>query len=224
MTNLQEILQQLQAASHAGTLKRYEKIGEIKPYYGVPMGAISGIAKNYKNQIDLVGPLWQTGVLEAQYLAIQIAKTKPNMLEQAELAAFLQVTCSVNVLDKLASVILSKRKDNRYWEEYLLAQEAPVFQRLGWFLRAKYFASNTAETEEIEETLAYIKKHLQGADELVQWTMNQCLVEIAVTYPDYLNEGLAIGRDLAVYADMKVAKGCTSAYAPDWIAALLRKK
>ncbi|HFR3653937.1 TPA: hypothetical protein ACHVEU_000875 [Streptococcus suis] len=44
MTQIKELLTQLQAASHAGTLKRYEKIGETKPYYGVPMGAISGIA------------------------------------------------------------------------------------------------------------------------------------------------------------------------------------
>ncbi len=44
MTELNTILTQLEAASHTGTLKRYEKIGETKPYYGVPMGAISGIA------------------------------------------------------------------------------------------------------------------------------------------------------------------------------------
>ncbi|MCO0797079.1 hypothetical protein NGA77_01610 [Streptococcus suis] len=31
MTELNTILTQLQAASHAGTLKRYEKIGETKP-------------------------------------------------------------------------------------------------------------------------------------------------------------------------------------------------
>ncbi len=33
MTEMNTILTQLQAASHAGTLKRYEKIGETKPYY-----------------------------------------------------------------------------------------------------------------------------------------------------------------------------------------------
>lgn len=54
--------------------------------------------------------------------------------------------------------------------------------------------------------------------------MNQCLVEIAVTYPDYLEKGRAIGQKLGVYSEMKVAKGCTSAYAPDWIEALLPKK
>ncbi|HEM2542701.1 TPA: DNA alkylation repair protein [Streptococcus suis] len=224
MTQIKELLTQLEAASHAGTLKRYEKIGETKPYYGVPMGAISSIAKAYKNRLDLFAPLWQTGILEAQYLAIQLAKTKPDQLPQADLENCLKEEFSVNVLDKLASIILSKRKDSRDWEETLLAQKPAIFQRIGWFLRAKYFAGKTASNQEIEETLDHIRQHLQTADPLVQWTMNQCLVEIAVAYPDYLEQGLAIGQELAVYVDMKVPKGCTSAYAPDWIEALLRKK
>ncbi|NQG96672.1 DNA alkylation repair protein [Streptococcus suis] len=224
MTQIKELLTQLQAASHAGTLKRFEKIGETKPYYGVPMGAISGIAKAYKNRLDLFAPLWQTGVLEAQYLAIQLAKTKPNQLTLEDLENCLDEEVSVNVLDKLASIILSKRKDSMVWEEDLLAKDQAIFQRLGWFLRAKYFSGKTASSQEIEETLDHIRQHLQTADPLVQWTMNQCLVEIAVAYPDYLKQGLAIGQELAVYVDMKVPKGCTSAYAPDWIEALLRRK
>lgn len=224
MTDINTILTQLEAASHAGTLKRYEKIGETEPYYGVPMGAISGIAKAYKNRMDLFAPLWQTGVLEAQYLAIQIAKNKPDQLTLEDLENCLDEQVSVNVLDKLASIILSKRKDGRVWEETLLAQKPAIFQRLGWFLRAKYFAGKTATNQEIEETLDHIRLHLQTADPLVQWTMNQCLVEIAVAYPDYLEQGLAIGQELAVYVDMKVPKGCTSAYAPDWIEALLKRK
>ncbi|HFU4115609.1 TPA: DNA alkylation repair protein [Streptococcus suis] len=224
MTELNTILTQLQAASHAGTLKRYEKIGETKPYYGVPMGAISGIAKTYKNRLDLFVPLWQTGILEAQYLAIQIAKTKPDQLPLEDLENCLDEEVSVNVLDKLASIILSKRKDSKDWEEILLAKDEAIFNRLGWFLHAKYFAGKSASNQEIEETLEHIRLHLQTADPLVQWTMNQCLVEIAVAYPDYLEQGLAIGQELAVYSDMKVPKGCTSAYAPDWIEALLRRK
>ncbi|HEM4264988.1 TPA: DNA alkylation repair protein [Streptococcus suis] len=224
MTEFNIILDQLEAASHAGTLKRYEKIGETKPYYGVPMGAISGIAKAYKNRMDLFAPLWQTGVLEAQYLAIQIAKNKPDQLTLEDLENCLDEQVSVNVLDKLASIILSKRKDSKDWEETLLAKDEAIFNRLGWFLRAKYFAGKTASNQEIEKTLDHIRQHLQTADPLIQWTMNQCLVEIAVAYPDYLEQGLVIGQELAVYSDMKVPKGCTSAYAPDWIEALLRRK
>ncbi|MBF0778644.1 DNA alkylation repair protein [Streptococcus cuniculi] len=224
MTNINPILKELESASHAGTLKRYAKIQETQPYYGVPMGAISRLAKPYTNQLDLLLPLWETRILEAQYLAIQIAKAKPNQLPETSIRACLDDTVSQNVLDKFTSLILSKRSDTRKWEEELLQAESPVFQRLGWALRGKYFAKKQASPEEIEATLSTIETHLQTVAEPIQWTMNQCLVEIAVAYPDYLEQGLDIGRTLAVYADLKVPKGCTSAYAPDWIEALLKRK
>ena len=52
--------------------------------------------------------------------------------------------------------------------------------------------------------------------------MNQCLVEVAVRYDDYRQAIIGMTEELAVYKDMKVAKGCTSAYAPDWIAARVK--
>lgn len=223
MILIHTILNELKSASHAGTLKRYEKIQEKQPYYGVPMGAISRLAKSYPHQFELVLPLWETKILEAQYLAIQIAKGKPNQLTEETIRTCLDDTISQQVLDKFTSLILSKRADKRNWEEELLQSASPLFQRLGWILKGKYFASRKAQPEEIEATLSTIKDHLQTVAPPVQWTMNQCLVEIAVAYPDYLEQGIAIGRTLAVYADMKVAKGCTSAYAPDWIEALLKK-
>ncbi|MFX4053979.1 DNA alkylation repair protein, partial [Streptococcus suis] len=67
----------------------------------------------YKNRLDLFAPLCHTGVLEAQYLAIQISKNKPDQLPQADLEICLNEEISVNVLDKLASIILSKLKDSR---------------------------------------------------------------------------------------------------------------
>ena len=111
MTEIKTILSQLEEASHAGTLKRYDKIGETKPYYGVPMGALSKIAKTYINQSDLFVPLWQTGILEAQYLAIQIVKNKPDQLVASDLKSSISKQVSHNVLDKLASLILSKRRE-----------------------------------------------------------------------------------------------------------------
>ncbi|OLF49021.1 hypothetical protein BU202_00625 [Streptococcus cuniculi] len=224
MITIPSILAALEAESHAGTLKRYEKIQETKPYYGVPMGAISRIAKPYIHQLELVYPLWETKILEAQYLAIQIAKGRANQLTEETIQSCLDDTVSQNVLDKFANLILNKRSDARKWEDWLLQSDGPVFQRLGWALKGSYFASKKASSKEIEETLSTIETHLQTVAEPIQWTMNQCLVEIAVAYPDYLEQGLTIGRTLAVYADMKVPKGCTSAYAPDWIEALLKRK
>ncbi|MFX3912298.1 DNA alkylation repair protein, partial [Streptococcus suis] len=65
------------------------------------MGDICGMAKASKPRLDLFAPLWQTCVLEAQYLAIQSAKNKPDQLPHADLDNCLNEQISVNVLDKL---------------------------------------------------------------------------------------------------------------------------
>lgn len=221
---INSLLDKLKKEQNASTLKRYEKIEEVKPYYGVPMGAITSIAKDYKNQFELVLPLWQTMILEAQYLAIQIARQKPNHLSADELKECLMPTISVHVLDKLTSTILAKRTDYIMWKEYLLHHEEPIFQRLGWSLQSYYLANEKSNSHAIEETLKWIKKDLLSSHPLIQWTMNECLVTIAVHHPQYREQGMIIGKELGLYADSKVAKGCTSAYAPDWIEALVRKQ
>ncbi len=100
----------------------------------------------------------------------------------------------------LANARIAKTGRNTYSSKTKLfsaTRLVPSCQILCW---------KTATNQEIEETLDHIRQHLQNAEPLIQWTMNQCLVEIAVAYPDYLEQGLAIGQELAVYVDMKVPK------------------
>ena len=49
--------------------------------------------------------------------------------------------------------------------------------------------------------------------------MNHALCEIGIRYPQFTERCITLGETLGVYRDLKVSKGCTSAYAPNWIAA-----
>lgn len=51
-----------------------------------------------------------------------------------------------------------------------------------------------------------------------QWAMNHALCEIGIRYPQLTERCIILGETLGVYRDLKVPKGCTSAYAPSWIA------
>ncbi|HEY8444950.1 MAG TPA: hypothetical protein VIK94_02350 [Bacilli bacterium] len=53
--------------------------------------------------------------------------------------------------------------------------------------------------------------------------MNRCLCEIGIAYDEYTSSCIAIGEALGVYRDLKVAKGCTSSYAPIWITVIRNK-
>lgn len=219
---IQDILSQFKQQTHEGTLKRYQKVQEVEPYYAVPMGVIGKLAKLYKKQPELALPLWQTGILEAQYLAVQIMK--PKQLSTQEIEICLDERVSVNVLDKFAHHVLSQRPDVNVWKEKLKVDKRPIFRRLGWILEVKAMQNKQADLDEVEALYQTIARTLLTEDEHVQWTINHCLVEMAVNYPTYLDKCLALGQDLALYKEMKVSKGCTSAYAPAWISALLKNR
>jgi len=54
--------------------------------------------------------------------------------------------------------------------------------------------------------------------------MNHALCEIGIRYPQFTERCITLGETLGVYRDLKVSKGCTSAYAPNWIAAGKKKR
>ena len=53
---------------------------------------------------------------------------------------------------------------------------------------------------------------------------NHCLVKIAVEYPKLRKRAIAIGNKLEVLKDYPVPKGCTSPFAPVWIAYILEHR
>ncbi len=218
---LKAILEDMQANQSPSVLKRYEKAGENQPYIGLMMGTINKLAKKYAQSPDLALPLWQTGILDAQLLAIQLFK--PQELTKEEAIQLLDDRLSLQVLDKLADRVLAKTVYANQLKEDLFETDSLVLQRLGWRLQTAAVAQKNLTSSEIEELIAQIERELKASPEILKWVMNQCLVEVAVRYDDYRQAIIGMTEELAVYKDMKVAKGCTSAYAPDWIAARVKK-
>lgn len=217
---IENILAELKAAENPSVIKRYEKTGVTQAYIGVMMGEVQRIAKRHKQQTEWALPLWRTGILEAQLVAIELFDAQRITSEL--LSEFIDEQVSLLVLDKLADRVLTQSPHVMAWSEQLKAQSSLLEQRIGWRLETFLVKKKQRTTEEMEALLQHIERHLAKSDELVRWVMNQCFVEIAVNYPDYLQHCLTLATQLGVYRDMKVAKGCTSAYAPDWIHALLK--
>ncbi|MDZ4745643.1 MAG: hypothetical protein SGJ05_06535 [bacterium] len=72
--------------------------------------------------------------------------------------------------------------------------------------------------------LERIESELANAPAPTQWTMNNCLAGIGIHFPEYRQRALAIGEQLGVYSDYPVSKGCTSPFAPVWIAEMVMRK
>ncbi|MGT2866194.1 DNA alkylation repair protein [Streptococcus fryi] len=215
------ILQRLETQKNPSVIKRYEKAGEKQPYIGVLMGTIRSLGKEYRKRPELAIPLWRTAILEAQLLAIEIMS--PPHMTLLEIEELLDTSLSLQVLDKLVDRVLSHHSEKVSLKEVLFASDDSVKERLAWRIEIDRVKHKELATDEVSEKLTYIFDHLADSPEVTRWVMNHCLVEIAVNYPEYCDDIIRRSTALGVYRDMIVAKGCTSAYAPDWIAARLRR-
>ena len=74
-----------------------------------------------------------------------------------------------------------------------------------------------AEGLDLPALLDRIECDMGKAAPEVQWTMNFCLANIGIHFPEYRERAVAIGEKLGIYRDYPVSKGCTSPFAPIWI-------
>jgi hypothetical protein len=74
------------------------------------------------------------------------------------------------------------------------------------------------------DTLPTIEAEILAAPYRKQEAMNICLVEIGTRQPAYTKKCMALGERLGRFDPRPVPKGCTSPYAPEWIAAVLKRK
>jgi 3-methyladenine DNA glycosylase AlkD len=96
-------------------------------------------------------------------------------------------------------------------------------KRAGWNMGIVLNHDKKFYDEIIKQLLPIIELNLQFANDMYQFAMNRCMCEIGIKHNKYTEQCLSIGERLGVYKDMKVSKGCTSAFASIWIS-VVRKK
>ena len=217
MSDKDLLIQAIKDNAVESSIKRYARQNEPEPYYGVAMGTLTKLAKPYLKNNDLAQDLWETGILDAQLLAVQIVD--PKTISAEVLTSWCDPKVSTMVLDKLATKVIALRKDASEFEEKLLASDNLIQQKMGWALTIRRVAKGKMKDEELTELFEKIRQTLPEAQEPLKWTVNHCLCEIGIQYDEWTDRCVEYGRENGAYADMKVSPGCTSAFAPEWIAA-----
>jgi 3-methyladenine DNA glycosylase AlkD len=119
---------------------------------------------------------------------------------------------------------VSRHKSADVLAEEWSASDEDNLGRAGWDLIVHRVSGGKLTDAQLEALLARIEAELQKATPGKQWAVNHALCEIGIRYPQFTERCIALGETLGVYRDTKVSKGCTSAYAPSWIAAGVRRR
>jgi 3-methyladenine DNA glycosylase AlkD len=184
------------------------------------MGDIRKLAAEIKSDHPLGLALWATGNSDAQLLAILLIK--PKALPAAELDGMVRAGSFGQVADWLGSYVIKHHPDKETLRRAWLQDADPWAGRAGWGLTAERIAKSP-EGIDVGALLDRIEAEMGTAAPPVQWTMNTCLAEIGIHCPAHRARAIAIGETLGVYRNYPVSKGCTSPFAPIWIAEMVRR-
>ncbi|WP_206788118.1 DNA alkylation repair protein [Amycolatopsis sp. MtRt-6] len=189
--------------------------------HGVNLGKLRALAKRVKTQQELARELWATGDTAARLLATLICR--PKVFERDELDAMLREARTPKVHDWLVNYVVKKSPHAEALRLAWSADPDPVVASAGWTLTAERVAKRPGGLD-LDGLLDVIEAELKGAPDRLQWAMNSCLAQIGIEHAGHRARAVAIGERLEVLKDYPTPPGCTSPFAPAWIAEMVRRQ
>lgn len=212
---LQATLERLASLSDPARLAFNEKHGFKGEQYGLKTGDLRKVAKEIKRDHALALELWATKNLDAQMLAVLVCT--PKELSTRELGAWVKAAKYSWLADWLNNYVVAKHPDREALRLKWLDVKDPMQQRSAWHLTGARVQKDS-EGLDLDALLDRIEAELEGAKPAAQWTMNACLAHIGAQSTKHRKRAIAIGESIGLYRDYPTPKGCTSPFAPEWIA------
>lgn len=189
--------------------------------HGVNLTRLRAVAKRVKTNQGLAVELWSTGDSAARLLALLICRPKLYSLD--ELDAMLRGARSPKVQDWLVNYVVKKSPHAEALRQIWFSDPDPVVASAGWALTSERVV-RSPEGLDLAGLLDQIEAEMAEAPERLQWAMNHCLAQIGIENPALRERAVDIGERLGVLRDYPTAPGCTSPFAPLWIAEMVSRR
>jgi len=189
--------------------------------HGVNLTKLRAVAKRVKTNQGLAVELWSTGDSAARLLALLICRPKLYSLD--ELDAMLRGAGSPRVQDWLINYVVKKSPHAEALRQDWFSDPDPIVASAGWALTSERVV-RSPEGLDLAGLLDQIEAEMVEAPERLQWAMNHCLAQIGIENPALRERAVDIGERLGVLRDYPTAPGCTSPFAPLWIAEMVSRR
>ncbi|MCF8588384.1 DNA alkylation repair protein [Gordonia liuliyuniae] len=216
--NVPDLLAELAANDDPKTRAVNERHGDD---HGVKLSVLRGIAKRLKTQQPLAVELWATADTAARLLSLLICR--PKEFGADELDAMLRDARTPKVHDWFVGYVVKKSPHREPLRTAWAVDPDPVVAAAGWSLTAGRVASDS-EGLDLPALLDTVDAQMKDAPDRLQWAMNTTLAQIGIAHPELRERAVEIGERLEVLKDYPTSPGCTSPYAPVWIAEMVRRQ
>jgi len=176
---VEEIISELKKLGSEQSKRILMNHGASEPFYGVKIGDMKLIQKKVKKNHELALQLYDTGVLDAMYLAGLIAE--PKKMTKEQLQHWVKNGKWYMVWE--FTVAWMAAESNYGWElalEWVSAANEGV-QSAGWSTLSCLVAlkpDNELDTNELKKRLKYVQDNIHRAPNRVRYTMNNFVISV----------------------------------------------
>ncbi len=211
---------ELAAMGNEARKKHMKKRGAGDSLFGVPLGNLRRYAEALGRDHALALSLWETGNTDAMMLSA--LTLEPEKLRRPQAERMVSDAKYIDLLDELVFDAFSEAPFANEMRDEWISSPDDIRGRVGWTLVVSGIQRKAYDAESLTRIVDLVEAGLKDAPPLKQEVMNRAMCEIGIRHEAFTERCVEIGERLGVYRDQKVPKGCTSAYAPAWIAAGIR--
>ena len=178
MSNLQDLMAQLQIAGTAQNRKVYARHGAAEPMFGVSYKDLGRIAKPLKTDHSLAGDLWDSGNHDARVLALRIADAAAMTKTRAR--RWLRDVDNYILAEALGGLLAQSPHARELSDEWRDSpREWPA--SVGWFIVAcTAEQTDVWSTSELRGLVTQIESEIDERPNRVRHEMNGVLIAIAL--------------------------------------------
>lgn len=214
MATVATIIVELKKKGKEQTRKIYARHGmNADRVYGVSVADLKLIAKTIKGQQDLACNLFETGNMDAMYLAGMVADgskvSRAQLNKWAESASDLQMISEYTI----PWLAVENEKARELALAWIGSKKAHIAAS-GWCTYAGLLSTRPDEDldmQEINELLARVTKQIDAVPNRVKLTMNNFVIAVGAYVKPLLKEAKAVARQLGT---VKVDVGDTACKVP----------
>lgn len=188
--------------------------------HGVNLSRMRALAGRIKTDHELAGELWASDDVASQLLALLICR--PGAFDATTLDMMIRSTRSAKAHEWFVNYVAKKSPLAEQMRLAWFDDEDPDTAAAGWALTTQRVIKDPAGLD-LDHLLDLIERDMKDAPARLQWAMNETLANIGIHHPSLRERALAIGNELQVLADYPTSPGCTSPFAPIWIAEMVRR-
>lgn len=213
-----EVLTKLKSLGTEGGKRIYENHGTRNPCFGVKIADLKVVLKQIKNDQELAMELYDTGVLDAMYLAGLVAHG--SKMTKKQLQTWAEKADSQMISEYTVPWVASESPYAHELAMEWIESEKEHIACSGWNTLAALVAlkeDSALDMKELKSLLERVQKTIHTAPNRVRYTMNGFIISLGTYVNAFTAPAMEAGKKIGKVEVNMGDTYCKVPYSPDYI-------